>query len=90
MDHTKVDTAYLDFSRRELSDGGLGIVVALAVFFRNLFFVCLYWGSNPAVSYCYYYTKPRARHRRGGSGGGGDAVVGATEYAGEDGGYSTA
>ena len=31
MDHTKINTAYLDFPRRELSNGGLGFVVALLV-----------------------------------------------------------
>ena len=29
MGHAKIDTAYLDFPRRELSNGGLGIDVAL-------------------------------------------------------------
>ena len=31
MDHTKIDTADLDFLRRELSNSGLGFVVALLV-----------------------------------------------------------
>ena len=31
MDHTKLDQADLDFPRRELSNGGLGIVVTLLV-----------------------------------------------------------
>ena len=31
MDHTKIGTAYLNFPRRELSNGGLGFVVALLV-----------------------------------------------------------
>ena len=31
MDHTKIGTVYLDFPRQELSNGGLGIVVALLV-----------------------------------------------------------
>ena len=31
MDHTKIGTAYLDSPCQELSDGGLGIVVALLV-----------------------------------------------------------
>ena len=31
MDHTKIGTAYLNSPRRELSNGDLGIVVALLV-----------------------------------------------------------
>ena len=37
MDHTKIYTAYLDFPRQELSNGGQRFVVALT-FFRELFF----------------------------------------------------
>ena len=48
MNFTKIVKAELDFPRRELSDGGLAIVVALTVF-RQLIFVCFYWRSNQAV-----------------------------------------
>ena len=34
----KIDTVYLDSPRRELSNIGLGIVVTLLVFFRELSF----------------------------------------------------
>ena len=37
--------ADFDSPHQELSNSGLGIVVALA-----FFPVCVYWGSNPAVS----------------------------------------
>jgi len=46
---TKIDQADLDSSRQELSNSGLEIVVALAVFFGNYFFACFCWGSNPTV-----------------------------------------
>ena len=48
MDHTKLDQAHLDSPRRELSNGGLGFVVALLVCWQ-IIFVCVHWGSNPAV-----------------------------------------
>ena len=50
MDHTKIGQADLDSPRRELFNGGLGIVVALLVCSRIVFFVCVYWGPNPAVA----------------------------------------
>ena len=37
MDFTKIDQAYLDFLSRELSNGGLGIAVALTVFQKSFF-----------------------------------------------------
>ena len=43
MDHTKIGTADLDSSCRELSNGGLGIVIALLVR-RGINFVCAYIG----------------------------------------------
>ena len=50
MNFTKLDQADLDSPRRELSNGGLKIVVALITVFSGIvFFVCLYWRSNPAV-----------------------------------------
>ena len=39
MGFTKIDQADMDSPRWELSNGGLGIVVALAFFFRELFFL---------------------------------------------------
>ena len=42
--------ADLDSPRRELSAGGLGIVAVLTVFPEIHFCVCVFWGSNPAVS----------------------------------------
>ena len=47
MDPTKMTHLYLDSPRRELSNGGLGIVVALLV--RWGFFVCVFLTLNPAV-----------------------------------------
>ena len=44
MDHTKRDTAYLDSSRREFSNDGLEIVVALAFFFL-IDFLYVYTGD---------------------------------------------
>ena len=50
MDFTKTCRADLDFPHRELSKGGLGFLsCSLSDIFGNLFCVCLYWGSNPAV-----------------------------------------
>ena len=51
MDHTKIDTAYLDSPCRGLSVRGLGFVAALSVFFRGLIFRICALGvqSNPAV-----------------------------------------
>ena len=43
MDHTKIGTAYLDSPHQELSNGGLGIVVALPVR-SGIDFVCVYAG----------------------------------------------
>ena len=37
MDQTKIDTADLDSPRRELSNGGLGFVVALSVRWELIF-----------------------------------------------------
>ena len=51
MDCTKINQADLDFPRRELSDGGLKIVVALTVF-GKYFCVCVYWGSNLLYPCC--------------------------------------
>ena len=48
MDHTKLDQAELDSPCGELSNGGLGIVVALT-FVLGIMFSCVYWGSIPAV-----------------------------------------
>ena len=41
MNHAKIGTAYLDSPRRELSNGGLGIVVALTVF-SEINFSCVF------------------------------------------------
>ena len=57
MDHTKLDTVDLDSPCRDLSDGGLGFVVALIAricrslysLFSGIDFSCVYLGSNPAV-----------------------------------------
>ena len=49
MDHTKLDQAHLDSPCRELSVRGLGFVVALSFFFWDQFFVCVYWGFDPAA-----------------------------------------
>ena len=49
MNHTKVYPKDLDFPRRELSNCGLEIVVALLVCSGLVFCVCSYWKSNPAV-----------------------------------------
>ena len=43
MGRTKIDTADLDSPRRELSNGGLGFVVALSVF-SGIDFSCAYQG----------------------------------------------
>ena len=45
-DHRKIDRADLNSPPKELSNGGLGIVVTLVV---GNFFVGSYWRSNPAV-----------------------------------------
>ena len=37
MDHTKIDTSYLDSPRQELSNGSLGLVVALRPFLELIF-----------------------------------------------------
>ena len=51
MNFTKIVKADLDSPRRELSHGGLGIVLSNPSGSSvNYFFVCVYWGSNPAVS----------------------------------------
>ena len=47
--HRKIDPADLNSSRQELSNGGLGIVVALLVCWQIDFFVGSNWMSNPAV-----------------------------------------
>ena len=49
MNFTKIIRAELDSVRQELSNGGLGIAVALLVRPAIDFFVCFYWGSNPTV-----------------------------------------
>ena len=50
MTFTKIVLADLDSSCRELSNSGLGIVVHSSFGSPgNQFFVCFYWGSNPAV-----------------------------------------
>ena len=51
MDFTNIDQEDLDSPRRELSNGGLGVVVTLTVFFENCFFVGSYWTSYPAVNF---------------------------------------
>ena len=43
MNFTKIDQGDLDLSRQELSNGGLGFVVAPA-FFLGINFVCVYFG----------------------------------------------
>ena len=48
MNHTKIVQADLDIPRRELCNGGLGIVVALLIFWQ-IFFAGSYWTSNPVV-----------------------------------------
>ena len=54
MNHTKIDTADIDSRRRELSAGGLGIVVALLVC-RGIDFSCVSTGgpiqlyTNPSL-----------------------------------------
>ena len=50
MNFTEIDPTDLNSPCRELSNGGLGIVVALLVFWQIIFCVCVYCGSNPAVS----------------------------------------
>ena len=42
MNFTKIDQADLDSPRRELSNGGLGIVVTLTVF-SGIDFLCVYF-----------------------------------------------
>ena len=49
MDQTKLYQADLNGPCRELSKGGLGIVVALAIFRESIYFGCVYLGSNLAV-----------------------------------------
>ena len=49
MAHSKINEADLNSPCRELSNGGLGTVVARSGFFMNYFFVCFYWGSTPAA-----------------------------------------
>ena len=51
MNFTKIVKADLDSPRQELSNGGLGIVVTLHPSGSSVhyFFMCVYWGSNPAV-----------------------------------------
>ena len=53
---TEIDTAYLDSPRRELSNGGLGIVVALLVHW-GVNFLCVSTGSqsNPTVKRNEYF-----------------------------------
>ena len=48
MNFTKIVKADLDSSRRELSNGGLGIAVVLLVRWQ-IIFSWFYWRSNPAV-----------------------------------------
>ena len=48
MDFTKIVKEDLDSPCQELSNGGLGIVVAVMDFPEIIIFVCFYWGSNPA------------------------------------------
>ena len=48
MTFTKLDQADLGSPRQELSNGGLGIVVALLILW-HFFFVGSYWVSNPVV-----------------------------------------
>ena len=49
MDHTKIDTAYLDFPRQELSNSDLGNVVALPFFQESIFLCACTGGSTPSV-----------------------------------------
>ena len=58
MDHTKMNPKDLDSSCQKLFNGGLGIVVALLVC-SGIIFVCVHWGSYPAVG---LRTFTRARH----------------------------
>ena len=48
MEHAKIGTAYLDSLHQDLPNAGLGVVVALLVC-SGINFVCVHWGSNPAV-----------------------------------------
>ena len=48
INYTKLYTAYMDSPPQEISNGGLGIVVTFMIF-SGTFFMCFYWGSNPAV-----------------------------------------
>ena len=48
-DHRKIDPADLNSHRRELSNGGLGVVVTLLVFRKIDFCVCVLLVGNPAV-----------------------------------------
>ena len=45
MNSTQTAKADVSSPLQELSNGGLGMVVALSVF-RKLIFVCVHWGSN--------------------------------------------
>ena len=54
MDFTKIVKADLDSPCRELSNGDLGIVVALPVCSGNDFCVCVYWEANSDVIFCRY------------------------------------
>ena len=49
MNNTTVNPKDLDSPHRELSDSGLGFVVAFLVCPGIDFFVCFDWGYNPAV-----------------------------------------
>ena len=50
MTFTKLNQSDFDCSRIEFSNCDPGIAVALSIFFRNYFFVCLYWGSDSVVT----------------------------------------
>ena len=49
MTFIKLDQADLDSPCQEFSNGRLEIAAAFTFFFRNYFFVCLFFKSNPAV-----------------------------------------
>ena len=54
MTFTKLDQVDLDSPCRELSNGGLGVVIPLA-FFREIIFRVFLLGSNPA--YVLFYSR---------------------------------
>ena len=57
MDHTNIFQADMDFSRLELSNGGLGIAVALLVFCQELMFSVLLLGVQSSCSVLRFYNQ---------------------------------